>query len=58
MEWLKGKKSYIVAILLALVALIEFVAKGNFGIGAIVDLFKVEAIATAIATIRAAISKK
>lgn len=57
-EWLKGKKTYLVAILLALVALIEFLAKGDYSISAFIGLFKLEAIATAITTIRAAIAKK
>lgn len=56
-KWLAGKKSYIVAVLLALVALVEFMAKGDFSFAAIATLFKTEVVATAIATIRAAIAK-
>lgn len=56
-RWLQGKKSYIVAVLLASAALVEFLAKGDFSFTAIGALFKTEAVATAIATIRAAIAK-
>lgn len=56
-KWLAGKKSYLTAGLLAAVALVDFLAKGDFSFAGISALFKVEAMATAIATIRAAIAK-
>ncbi len=56
-DFLRGKKSYIVAFLLAAVALVEFLAKGEFSFATIALFFKTEAIAGAIATIRAGVSK-
>lgn len=57
-KWLSGKKSYVIAGLLAAVALVEFLAKGDFSITAVVVLFKTEAVAGAIAAIRAGIAKR
>jgi len=56
-KWLSGKKTYILAILGALTALVNFLSAGNFSLAAIFDLVKVEGIAALIATIRAAITK-
>ena len=56
-KWLQGKKTYILAILGALVALVNFVATGDFSIAAFFALLKVEGIAALIAAIRAAITK-
>lgn len=56
-KWLQGKKTYILAVLGALAALVNFLAVGDFSISALLDLLKVEGVAALIATIRAAITK-
>lgn len=56
-EALKGKKTYIIATLLAIVAFVEFVDKGCFSLDCWILFFKTEAIAGLVATIRAAITK-
>ena len=56
-ESLRGRKSYITAILLALVALVEFLAKGDFSFTTIAAFFKTASVAAAIAAIRAGIAK-
>jgi len=56
-KWLRGKKTYILAALGALTALVNFLAAGDFSITALFAFIKVEGIAALIATIRAAITK-
>lgn len=56
-KWLQGKKTYIIVVLGALTALVNFLAAGDFSVAALFDLVKVEGIAALIATIRAAITK-
>jgi hypothetical protein len=55
--WLQGKKTYIILILGALIALVNFLAAGVFSFDAIFDFLKVEGIAALIAAIRAGITK-
>ena len=56
-QWLQGKKTYILVALGALTALVNFVAAGDFSVAALFGLLKVEGIAALIASIRAAITK-
>lgn len=56
-KWLQGKKTYILVVLGALGALVNFLAAGDFSIAALFELVKVEGIAALIAAIRAAITK-
>jgi hypothetical protein len=56
-KWLQGKKTYLIVILGALTALVNFLAAGDFSIVAIFALLKVEGIAALIAAVRAAITK-
>lgn len=57
-EFLKGKKAYIVAICLAVIALIDLLAEGCYSITCITAFAKTEVAAAAIAAVRAAIAKK
>ncbi|RLC88215.1 MAG: hypothetical protein DRJ03_03460 [Chloroflexi bacterium] len=57
MEWLKGKKTYIVAGLAALSFLIEFLAVGDFSMTAIMNLLQSQSFAALFATVRAGITK-
>lgn len=56
-KWLRGKKTYILAALGALTALVNFLAAGDFAAAALFAFIKVEGIAALIAAIRAAITK-
>jgi len=56
-KWLQGKKTYILVVLGGLTALVNFLAAGDFSVGSLFDLFKVEAVVALVATIRAAITK-
>lgn len=55
MTWLNGKKTYIMAALAALSALVEFVAKGDFSLTADLAFINSAAIAGAFAAFRSAI---
>jgi hypothetical protein len=55
--WLHGKKAYILAILAALVGIVNFISTGDFSIAALVGLAKAEWVIAIIAAFRAAISK-
>ena len=55
MAWLKGKKTYLIVALLALIALIEFMATGDYTMAAFLAFGKSEAMIALGATIRAGI---
>jgi hypothetical protein len=55
--WLQGKKVYILAILGALVGIINFISTGDFSIAALMGLAKAEWVIALMAAFRAAISK-
>jgi len=55
--WLQGKKVYLLAILGALVGIVNFLSTGDFSIAALVGLAKAEWVIVLIAAFRAAISK-
>jgi len=56
-NWLKGKKTYILAALAVLTALIDFLATGNFSLEAWFAFLQTSAVAGAFATLRAGISE-
>jgi len=56
-DFLKGKKAYIAAICLAIVALIDLLAEGCYSVACLTAFAKTEVAAAAIAAVRAAISK-
>ena len=56
-KWLQGKKTYILVVLGALAALVNFLVAGDFSLAALFDFAKIEGIAALIAAIRAAITK-
>lgn len=56
-EWLKGKKAYVSAALLFLLALLEFVTTGDFSLTALLGFAKSSAVAAAIAALRAGMKK-
>jgi len=56
MSWLKGKKTYIVAALVFLPALFEFVLAGSFSLSSVFEFIKGEQFVILAATIRNAIS--
>jgi hypothetical protein len=58
MAWLKGKKTYIIVVLLALVQLVEFVSAGVFTAGSFVSFLETEGMIALGATIRAGIGNK
>ena len=57
-KFLMGKKTYIIAACLAIIALIDFLAEGCYSFVCISAFAKTEAAVAAIAAIRAAITKK
>lgn len=56
MAWLKGKKTYIIAALMVLSGLIEFVTFGDFSWTAVLAFVESEQVAILAATIRNGIS--